>query len=170
MGWVGQSGPVCNVDLWIKLLALVDEVSPILRWLRVPSHTDIEGNEKADALAKEGIISSPIYHVLSLPDRPVINLELSFTPTPRRAPAVPRSLDINDFITSSRDTPALRPYWARLTVPTLPQITRPSRLSSFAFPRMTPQKDHNRRHVTAQGPALRTQPARSARSVYMTLI
>ena len=106
-GWVGQSGPVCNVDLWIRLLDRVDTALPTIRWLRVPSHTNIPGNERADGLAEEGRVSSLLYHVLSLPERPVINLELPSTPTPRRAPAVPRSLDINDIITPSRDTPPL---------------------------------------------------------------
>ena len=44
-GWVGPSGPVCNVDLWMEPLGLVDTVSPTLRWLRVLSHTNILGNE-----------------------------------------------------------------------------------------------------------------------------
>ena len=52
-------------------------------------------------------ISSPLYHALSLPNRPVINLDLPSTPTPRRAPAVPRSLNAHDVITPSGDTPAL---------------------------------------------------------------
>ena len=46
-GWVGQSGPVCNVDLWIRALDLVDRVSATVKWIRVPSHTDIPGNERA---------------------------------------------------------------------------------------------------------------------------
>ena len=106
-GWVGQSGPMCNVDLWITLLDLVDTALPTIRWLRVPSHTDIPGNERADGLAEEGGVSSPLYHVLSLLEKPVVSLELPATPTPRRAPAVPRSLDINDLIAPSRDTLAL---------------------------------------------------------------
>ena len=48
-----------------------------------------------------------LYHVLSLPDRPVVSLELPSTPTPRRAPAVPRSLELHDVITPSGDTPSL---------------------------------------------------------------
>ena len=52
-------------------------------------------------------VSSPLYHVLSLPDRPVVCLELPSTPTPRRAPAVPRSLELHDVITPSGDTPSL---------------------------------------------------------------
>ena len=102
-GWVGQSGPVCNVDLWIRALDLIDRVSAPVKWLRVPSHTDILGNERADVLAEEGGVSSPLYHVLSLPDRPAVSLELPSTPTPRRAPAVPRSLELHDLITPSGD-------------------------------------------------------------------
>ena len=79
---------------------------PPMRWIRVPSHTNIPGNERADRLAEEGRISSPLFHVLSLPERPVISLELPSTPTPQRAPAVPHSLEMNDIITPSHDTPA----------------------------------------------------------------
>ena len=84
-GWVGQSGPVCNVDLWIRARDLVDRVSATVKWLRVPSHTDIPGNERADVLAEEDRVSSPLYHVLSLPDRPVVSLELPSSP-PREGP------------------------------------------------------------------------------------
>ena len=73
----------------------------------MPSHTDIPGNERADVLAEEGRVSSPLYHVLSLPDRPVVCLQLPSTPTPRRAPTVPRSLELHDVITPSGDTPSL---------------------------------------------------------------
>ena len=71
-----------------------------------PSHIDIPGNERADVLAEEGRVSSPLYQVLSLPDRAVVSLELPSTPTPRQAPAVPRSLELQDVITPSRETPA----------------------------------------------------------------
>ena len=112
-GWVGPSGPVCNVDLWIRALDLVDKVSATVKWIRVPSHTDIPGNERLDVLAEEGKVSSPLYHVLSLPDMPVVCLELPSTPTPRRAPAVPRSLELHDVITPSGDTPSLCRYIAQ---------------------------------------------------------
>ena len=50
----GQSGPVCNVDLWIVLVDLVDSITSTVQWLRVPSYTDIPGNEREDRLAEEG--------------------------------------------------------------------------------------------------------------------
>ena len=50
-GWVGHSGPVCNMDLWITL---VDSVSHTVRWLRVPSHTNIPGNELMSWQKREG--------------------------------------------------------------------------------------------------------------------
>ena len=84
----------------------VDSVVPTVRWLRVPSHTNIRGNEQGDRLVEEGRINSPLYHVLSLLERAVISLELLSTPIPRRASTVPRSLEINDIITPSHDTPA----------------------------------------------------------------
>ena len=79
-GWVGQLGPVCNVNLWITALDLVDRVSATVEWLRVPSHTDIPGNERVDVLAEEGRVSSPLYHVLSLLDSPVVTFELPLPP------------------------------------------------------------------------------------------
>ena len=78
-GWVGRSGPMCNVDLWIRALDLVDRVSATVKWLRVPSHTVISGKERADVMAEEGRVSSPLYHVLALPGRPVVSLELPST-------------------------------------------------------------------------------------------
>ena len=38
-GWVGKAGPVANVDLWIRLLHLLDSSALTLQWLKVPSHT-----------------------------------------------------------------------------------------------------------------------------------
>ena len=32
-GWVGQSGPVCNVDLWVALRDQVARITPTVRWL-----------------------------------------------------------------------------------------------------------------------------------------
>ena len=105
-GWVGLLGLLCGVDLRTTLLNLVDGVSATVHCLRVPRYTDIPGNECADALAKEGRFSSPLYHVLYVLERPIVNLELPSTPTPRRAPALPCSVEIGDVITPC-DTPAL---------------------------------------------------------------
>ena len=52
--WVGQSGPVCNVDLWIRALDLDLD----------PSHTDIPGNEQADVLAEESRVSCPWHSIM----------------------------------------------------------------------------------------------------------
>ena len=40
-GWVNKQGPVANVDLWIRLLSLVDGSTLSLRWVKVPTHTAI---------------------------------------------------------------------------------------------------------------------------------
>ena len=56
------------------MLDLVDRVATTMCWLRVRSHTKIQGNERADELAEEGRSSSPLYppplvvpHPLSFP-------------------------------------------------------------------------------------------------------
>ena len=133
-GRVGQSGLVCNVDLWIKLLDLVDPVVPTVRQLCVPSHTNIPGTHRADQLAEEGRNSSPLYHVLSFPERPVVSLELLSTPIPQRAPAVPHSLEMNDVIAPSHDTPALHRSTARHTPANEPGTMLPKCLNFQAVP------------------------------------
>ena len=47
--WVTNKGPVLNVDLWIELLELLDSASASYEWIKVPSHVQLEGNERADA-------------------------------------------------------------------------------------------------------------------------
>ena len=56
-----NKGPVLNVDLWIDLLELLDQASASYEWIKVPSHVQMEGNERADALAELGRKSSPLY-------------------------------------------------------------------------------------------------------------
>ena len=72
--WVTTKGAVLNVDLWIDLLELLDQASASYEWIKVPSHVQMEGNERADALAELGRKSSPLYasagrqpHVLLTP-------------------------------------------------------------------------------------------------------
>ena len=81
-GWVNKHGLVANVDLWIRQLNLVDKSTLILRWIKVPSHTVvvIEGNVKADSLADKGRWSSPLYHSLPMPDKPVISFRAPMHP------------------------------------------------------------------------------------------
>ena len=59
--WVTGQGPVLNVDLWIELLELLDNAIASYEWIKVPSHVQVEGNERADALAEPGRKSSPLY-------------------------------------------------------------------------------------------------------------
>ena len=102
------------------LLRLIDNATMILRWVKVPSHTTtaIEGNRRADRLAEEGRLSSSLYQVLSVPERAVISIELLFTPTPSQAPAMPRSLEIQEMETPLRDTPTLIPGARKRVHPT----------------------------------------------------
>ena len=52
--WKGAPGPVGHADLWSKIHFLVTAHGDTLSFQRVPSHTDIKGNEEADRLAEEG--------------------------------------------------------------------------------------------------------------------
>ena len=52
-------------------------------------------------------LSSPLCQTLSVPNRPIMSLQLPFTPTPQRAPAIPRSLELHHLDTPMTHSPAL---------------------------------------------------------------
>jgi len=55
-GWkTANRDPVKNKDLWIRLDDLQTKLTP--RWEWVPSHSNVFGNERADALARNAIIA-----------------------------------------------------------------------------------------------------------------
>ena len=63
-----------NVYLWIEMLELLDASVASYEWIKLPSHMQLEGNERADALVELGQKSSPLYsragrrpHVLLTP-------------------------------------------------------------------------------------------------------
>ena len=64
MGWTTSHGPVVYVDLFGEILQLILTSSCTFRWVKVPNHVDIEGNEKANSLAKRGRQMSPLYNTL----------------------------------------------------------------------------------------------------------
>ena len=69
-GWVTAQGPVTNVDLWSLLMTLLDTASAVWVWIKVLSHIDIPGNEKADKLAEKGHRASPLYLTVRHPPKP----------------------------------------------------------------------------------------------------
>ena len=55
-------GPVVNVDLWEEVLDIILSSScTFKKRIKVPSHVDIGGNERADKLAEKGRNMSPLY-------------------------------------------------------------------------------------------------------------
>ncbi|RYF79422.1 MAG: ribonuclease HI [Comamonadaceae bacterium] len=56
-GWITSSKqPVKNADLWRRLDALVSGGSHQIEWRWVKGHSGDPGNEKADALANQGVL------------------------------------------------------------------------------------------------------------------
>ena len=43
-------GPVINLDLWVEILGLLETSAIVFLWVKVPSHVDIAGNDRADQL------------------------------------------------------------------------------------------------------------------------
>ena len=105
----------------------------IIRWT---GGGGVPSNERVDILAEEGRVNSPLYNVLSLLDRPVVSLEVPSTSTPQRAPAVLRSLELQDVINPSRGTPALCRIMPNR--PTDQEISSVSKRLNFSKP-MSPQ-------------------------------
>ena len=68
-GWTGSSGPVSNVPLWELLLDTLSAHTGSIKFIKVPSHVDILGNNEADRLAEQGRLSHPRCPVLKTPSR-----------------------------------------------------------------------------------------------------
>ena len=81
-------------------------------------------------------------------DRPVISLELPFTPTPRRAQAVSRSVDIMELTTPLKETPVLVCGSHHRTPATPPSIQRTPIRCLFG----SPQGSHVSCHSVSSTP------------------
>ena len=60
-GWHGSHGPILHPELWEELLQLIAGHQGILSWYKVPSHVQIEGNERANDLAEWGRQQNSLY-------------------------------------------------------------------------------------------------------------
>ena len=81
-GWTGSSGPVSNVPLWELLLDTLSAHTGSIKFIKVPSHVDILGNNEADRLAEQGRLSHPRCPVLKTPSRDFIMP--TYTPPTKR--------------------------------------------------------------------------------------
>ena len=55
--WVGSTGPLSN---FAELLTELDSPLRDVKWIKVPSHVGIQGNEEGDALGEIRWLSSPL--------------------------------------------------------------------------------------------------------------
>ena len=58
--WRNTTGEVAHADLWAQILELTDRYGTEIKWMHIPSHIGIRGNEKADQLADLGRRKSPL--------------------------------------------------------------------------------------------------------------
>ena len=68
-GWTGSSGPVSNVPLRELLLDTLSTHTASIKFIKVPSHVEILGNNEADHLANQGRLSHPRCPVLTTRSR-----------------------------------------------------------------------------------------------------
>ena len=52
--WVGSRGPLSSVELWKELLTEIESPHRTVKWIKVPSHVGIQGNEEAYSLVGDG--------------------------------------------------------------------------------------------------------------------
>ena len=77
-----SSGPVSNVPLSELLLDTLSAHTGSIKFIKVPSHVDILGNNQADRLAEQGRLSHPRCPVLKTPSRDFIMP--TYTPPTKR--------------------------------------------------------------------------------------
>ena len=72
VGWRSSSGGVSHSDLWIPVLTQMRRHQQIARFIWVPAHVGIVGNEGADQLAEQGRLSHP-YNLTRFAKRPAFD-------------------------------------------------------------------------------------------------
>ena len=69
--WRNTTGEVAHADLCTQILELIDRYGTEIKWMHIPSHVGIRGNEKADQLADLGRRKSPLlFGRISVSPRP----------------------------------------------------------------------------------------------------
>ena len=58
--WRNTTGDVAHADPWAQILELTERYGTKIKWIHIPSHIGIRGNEKADQLADLGSRKSPL--------------------------------------------------------------------------------------------------------------
>ena len=93
--WVGPRGPLSNVSLWKDILHELDSLHRTVKWIKVPFHEGIQGNEEADSLAEDGQLSSPLLRQSVAPQ--TRNLRCSLAPQRGAGlPPLPEPTSISD--------------------------------------------------------------------------
>lgn len=83
-GWVtATKSPVLNKDLWMKLVTLLEKIS--IKWVHLPGHSGIPGNEQADTIATQYADNSAVklFHG-PLSAYPIDVTNVSFNETARK--------------------------------------------------------------------------------------
>ena len=53
--------------LWEELLEYLDHTFQDIKWVKVPSHANVKGNEQVNTLANQGQVDNPLYPVEDTP-------------------------------------------------------------------------------------------------------
>ena len=114
-GWRGSSGPISNVPLWEEVLLFSEDTFQEVKWVKVPSHVNVMGNEQANTLANQGRIVNPLYPVKGTPHgrrqhhtcTPYRTAKKPKLPARELSPIRPLALDFDGVADSIRHSNAL---------------------------------------------------------------
>ena len=108
-GWVGSKGPVSNVPLWKILLGTLRTHQGSIKFVKVPSHVNIIGNNQADHLADQCRLSHPLCPVFHTPER-----QVSADETPPRVQTFNQSPQNSSFLRQNIPNLADRKIFSRM--------------------------------------------------------
>ena len=83
--WVLRCRAVSHVDVWQAVLRALHNTRATIKWLWVPSHAGVEGNERVNALADLGRARSPLLRVTQSGEVSSPLVPLCTRPTLRRS-------------------------------------------------------------------------------------
>ena len=158
-GWTGSCGPVSNVPIWEEVLSELDKPHRMLKWIKVPSHVTVEGNNEADRLAALGLRSHllyPLQHTLQK-----TTVDVSFTPPPlckkaRISPQTPPAQGLQKQLDFSIASPPAVPLGSARGAAILSSLNLEALSDQTSLDRSEPAISDGSATVTSDGSATET--------------
>ena len=100
---------ISNISIWEELLLEIERPERILKWIYVPGHAGLEGNDTAHRLASEGMCMNTVW---ALP-RTAFSRPIDDTQTTHEQPLCPAATPPLDNIYAVQDTTVIGGWTAQ---------------------------------------------------------